>query len=65
MLRVCMMCHEIIGCYHEGNKHGCDYCDLPCLFQKKIDMDRIKVSHGMCESCFRNRSKLLSGIPVS
>lgn len=66
MLRECAVCNKVYGCHHENDTFTCDYCDLPCPYDKTPGSPHtVPVSHGMCETCFRRRSKQFPDAPIS
>ena len=58
MLKVCLVCKEVFGCYRDKATRACDYCDLACQIRKqRVPDDTPSVSHGVCDACLPNRTK--------
>ncbi|MGD0229669.1 MAG: hypothetical protein ABSC19_04825 [Syntrophorhabdales bacterium] len=61
MLRVCVICKTVFGCYRGKAAHRCDSCELSCEVGKRAVPRETMASHGMCDACFENRPKLSFG----
>ena len=58
MLKVCLICKTVFGCYRDKAARICDYCDLPCQIRKQnIPADIPRVSHGVCDTCLPHRTR--------
>jgi hypothetical protein len=58
MLKVCLICKEVFGCYRDKAIRACDFCDLSCKLRKQnMPVDASRVSHGVCDTCLPNRTR--------
>ncbi len=58
MLKVCLICKMVFGCYRDRATRTCDQCELSCEMRKKDEPpDMQHVCHGVCDSCLPNRTR--------
>lgn len=58
MIKVCLICKAVFGCYRDKAMRACDLCDLSCQVRKeRIPADTPRVCHGVCDACLPNRTQ--------
>jgi hypothetical protein len=58
MLKICLICKVVFGCYRDRAMRACDFCDLSCRMRKQsVPVDVPLVCHGVCDACLPNRTR--------